>query len=681
MSAAADESDWRTLPSVRLGPDRTVDGIAASTSSRFPYQEEAVARLAAWYASPERAGVLCLPTGAGKTRTAVDFIVEHVLDREVRVLWLTHRAELMDQAIATFAARGHLAKRDFRVGRFGPKGKSRVADIVHVVVGSIAALVRADNLDQLWRRQGGFDLVVVDECHHAPARTWRALIEDVVGRRDDVKLLGLSATPTRNARRQAATLWKLFGDVLYEAPALDLIRGRYLARPELIPVRTERSYTATVEEARWYTEFDELPESLVNRIAGDETRNALAAQTFIDSPGRWGKTLMFAARRVQADSLVGRLRESGVRVCSVDGTMSRDARSEALSTFRSGRCDVLVNVQILTEGTDLPDVATVFLARPTRSQVLFQQMVGRGMRGPLVGGSAECRVVVLQDSIEGLVEKKLTHSYGWEAQEFARLGLTDAIDTGRADDDEGAAESASAVDEAEEDVGREEAITGFAEEVRELLHGAGIRATKSETTLAGWWELIPMTPAPLPRRYVMPYFHGDEGLRVWVEELASAIPRGAVTAPPPTPRWVTGALAAAFWYRARTLPAAPVLREIDAISNDLAGELARACVAWVHEPEFIAERREHEKRVRARVAAAERGELRERSRASRSVPNIGGDRPRRAGFSQELVAAWGEAELVFGRDWVLARASALGTREANKELEEAVRRRLRDRRR
>lgn len=83
----------------------------------------------------------------------------------------------------------------------------------------------------------------------------------------------------------------------------------------------------------------------------------------------------------------------------------------------------MVNVGLFTEGTDLPGVETVFIARPTLSKVLFRQMVGRGMRGPAVGGSPLCKIVMLHDEVHGLVKETLATSFTGERDALAALEI------------------------------------------------------------------------------------------------------------------------------------------------------------------------------------------------------------------------------------------------------------------
>jgi superfamily II DNA or RNA helicase len=420
---------WRTQLRYVFGPSLELpEGLNGPSVHLFDHQQRAIDALRAWWPTDGARGVLCLPTGAGKTRTVVSFLVGAVLPRR-RVLWLAHRIELLDQAISTFAAVSSRASAAFSVGRF-QAGAMKIIGPTDVVVASIPTLARRfrgelRTLERLWRQQQGFDVVVVDECHHSAARTWRGLIEWVLSTAPQTRILGLSATPTRSERREAALLWKLFGRVIHEEPVPPLIAAGILARPHIVVVPTDRTYQATPDERELFATFDELPPSLVKRIAEDSIRQNAVVRVWADRRTEWKSTLVFAATVAQAADLARRLGEAGARAEMVSGDTTESERRSATERFRRGDLDVLVNCGLFTEGTDLPGVSTVFLARPTRSRVLFQQMVGRAMRGPAVGGSPECNVVAFSDSVHGLLSGMLASTFANEQEALSALGLVE----------------------------------------------------------------------------------------------------------------------------------------------------------------------------------------------------------------------------------------------------------------
>lgn len=571
MRERRDEVHWTERPRLPVGPGRALPkGLEKNDYELFDYQERAVDALAKWFEGEQRAGVLCLPTGAGKTRTAVDFALKHAFDRKNQVLWLCHRNELMNQAIEVFASRSHLAPHPFSIGRFGATGETtRTKDFAGIFVAMIPSLQNENSFQQLWSRIQNVKLVIVDECHHGAARTWIKLIHRLREQNPELKILGLSATPRRGNDREQLIFWKLFEGVIYEERVLKLIEQRYLAKPELTPVRTDTRVQLSASEFKDYERFGELPESVINRIAADEARNELAVRTFLKSKEKWGQTLIFVARVEQARRMAARLNAENVNAAYVSGEDGYEERKRIFQDFKLGRIQVIVNVLVASEGTDLPGVETVFLVRPTRSQTLFQQMVGRGMRGPKVGGSDYCRIVSFQDEIVDMVENKLTHHFAgeaaesWEAAQLIELQLLEGVE-----EEEGERSKKRESDkerDGDESSEREE----LAQKIREKLIELGFDWDADRTELQGWWSLPLESRGVVGRRaYALPIFEGDEELNAQVERLAAAIIASSEESVPMiVANWVKPPLVRRFWRRANQIAIAPIYRTIESAAD------------------------------------------------------------------------------------------------------------------
>ncbi len=442
----------------------------------FDHQERGVEALRDWLSGPEKTGILCLPTGGGKTRTAVSFVLGDLVSHGARCLWLTHRIELIDQATATFVESAYDCERSFTVGEWSSyRHEARRAD---VLVASIPTLNwgRRKNLQRLTEAQGAFDLIVVDECHHGAAPSWKALLDHLLEQWPNARILGLSATPTRTAEEEQPLLARIFGRVLHEVGQLELIRSEVLAKPVLVPIDTHITYEMTTSERRAFVdETGELPQTLLTRIAEDEERNKLIVDALVTNGPAWGQTLVFAETIAQGGALTALLRESGVTVEEVYGHTASEARRAIVETVRSKDVRVVINCGVFTEGTDLPCVETVALARATRSRILFAQMVGRGMRGPKTGGSEECRVVSFYDSVTSALHESLTSSFTDENEMNLALGIIDdpaaKVAVSKPEDDEAAAK-----------------LTAAIENLRALFERHGLsEETARSMPLRGWW--------------------------------------------------------------------------------------------------------------------------------------------------------------------------------------------------
>ena len=359
-------------------------------------------------------GLLVMPTGAGKTFTTVRWLAENVLSRGMRVLWLAHRQELLEHAGAEFhrtagVVRG-VDKLRVRVVSGSHCATTQIDPADHVVVCSVSSLARRKDIrDRLLGDPNLF--VVIDEAHHAPAKSYRDIIRKLQEGKN-LRILGLTATPTRTIEGERSLLSALFGrNVLYSVPLRRLIETGMLSRPRLVRVSTDADLEAGVtdEDRAHLARFNDLSGEWLERIANLGSRNGVIIEHYLANRERYGKTLMFAVNVHHAALLAEELREHGVRADYVASYRPDETVGDPkvlIQALRDGELDVLVNVQIMTEGVDVPGVQSVFLTRPTQSEILFRQMVGRALRGPKSNGTAEAFLVAFED--------QWSHHPNWE---------------------------------------------------------------------------------------------------------------------------------------------------------------------------------------------------------------------------------------------------------------------------
>ncbi len=390
-----------------------------------PHQQTALGNLGRWYAGLPRSdagGILVLPTGGGKTFTAVRFLCDGPLSDGYKVLWLAHTHHLLEQAFASYAdslgqirePRAQLALRvvSGTPGHFPPRDIKPTDDVVIATLQTITNAHR-EKLAQLTsfiESAKGKLFIVFDEAHHSPAPSYRKLL--LALRELGAAVLGLTATPTYSDESKQGWLKKLFPQgIRAQARTADLIAQGILARPKFSRVRTE--IVPDFDEPdyqKWRGTDRDIPDEIVAKLAGSARRNALIARTYADNREKFGKTLIFTDRWFQCVAIVEALEQAGVRagamfshvdapIATVQGrrARTRDDNAKELARFRKGEIDVLVNVRMLTEGTDLPDAQTVFLTRQTTSRILLTQMVGRALRGPKFGGTENANIVSFVD--------------------------------------------------------------------------------------------------------------------------------------------------------------------------------------------------------------------------------------------------------------------------------------------
>jgi len=305
--------------------------------------------------------VVCLPTGAGKT-----VIFSHLARLAKRqVLVLAHREELLFQARDKIE---HALAGQAQVAI--EQADQRAGKDAKIVVCSIRSL-HEKRLEAL--KQGrDIGLVIYDECHHAAADDNRRVLRQLGAFHPEWTgtLLGFTATTMRGDKKG---LDDIFEEIVYTRTLPEMIEDGYL-----VPLAGYRIATATDLSGIEPTGQD-LPEEELAEAVDIEERNALVARS-IQELARDRRTIAFCVTVAHAKNLSKALRHLGVSSAYVHGAMPGDMRVKVLADFREGRFQVLTNVAVLTEGFDDPGVSCIAMARPTRSEGLYAQCVGRGTR-------------------------------------------------------------------------------------------------------------------------------------------------------------------------------------------------------------------------------------------------------------------------------------------------------------
>lgn len=378
----------------------------------YDFQKDAVRELNNYFNHEDgKCGVLVMPTGGGKTRTSIYFLLKYLVSKGYQVLWLAHRAMLLEQTSETFYKLSPLVNSEKEVMQqfkmvcisgehCGAYGMHKTEN---VMVGSVPSLChKTEYFKHVLKDKV---IVVVDEAHHTYAPSYRRIIDTVRKLRPDSKLLGLTATPVRIQEKATKALMKIFDDkIIYNIPMSDLIANKILADPIYIPIETNVDIEAiiNIDERAYIRKWGEMPQSLIEKVARTNKRNEAIVNEYLDNKEKYGKTIIFALNAIHCIALYEAFREKdpNLRVGYVYSL--RKDNNEIIERFRDSKkrkdgIDVLININILSEGSDIPDIQTVFLTRPTNSDVLLMQMVGRGMRGPNCDGTETVNIVDFND--------------------------------------------------------------------------------------------------------------------------------------------------------------------------------------------------------------------------------------------------------------------------------------------
>ena len=188
----------------------------------------------------------------------------------------------------------------------------------------------------------------------------------------------------------------------------ELINRQILAKPIFESFYTDQEYGNALGVDAWESiqHLDVLPDEVAQQMADSAARNKLIVEAYKAKQDEYGQTILFAVNVIHAIQLTSLFKKAGIKadfvVSSVRDaitgvTISREDNERKIDNYRNGKLQVLINVNILTEGVDLPKTKTVFLARPTVSTILMTQMVGRALRGTAAGGTASAYIVSFVD--------------------------------------------------------------------------------------------------------------------------------------------------------------------------------------------------------------------------------------------------------------------------------------------
>lgn len=332
-----------------------------------PYQREAITKLREALASGRYAGkpegpAIVLPTGTGKTEVFARFAAEWLDDHPgTRVLQLSHRTELVDQAHQKFSR----AAPNRSVGKVAAKHNQASR---HIVCASVQTLSGRGGQS---RREMIRDvsLVIADECHHAPSSSWMEVLAHYAER--GAAIIGVTATMVRSDKLALGKVWP---DVVYSKPISEAIAEGYLVQPRGVRVKIADLDLGKVKKSGGDFNVGALGTALSESLAPRAIAKAAKEHA-------WGRSsVLFAPTKEVARLCHEALLEEGFSSAVIYDGMPAAERARIMRDARAGLIDVVCNCMIATEGTDVPRWSCAIIVRPTQSVGLFVQMVGRVLR-------------------------------------------------------------------------------------------------------------------------------------------------------------------------------------------------------------------------------------------------------------------------------------------------------------
>lgn len=372
-----------------------------------------------------------MPTGTGKTKTAMHIVQEYWTNDEKNnglIIWIAHTTELLYQAMDTFqSVWSRLGPCAVTMYKFWesfefPNGVPDQGIVFGGIQKLISLLKKDPDLFEEIRKR--VCLIIVDEAHKAPATETHKVISELAKMFESESnrpLLGLTATPGRQTDfdkllflfedRKIDINLKLVDEYLddYEkSPSVihHLQRRRILSQfdREIIEIDSAvldltPSDIRTLERTLRKGDFGNIPPQILRKIGNSRDRNHKILERVVGLHQEGESTILFACTVAHAKLLSAMFNYHGVPSGCLLGETDSSLRRELIDRFKSGSLSVLVNVGVLTTGFDAPNIDCVFITKPVGSIILYSQMIGRGVRGPLMGGKKVCRLIDVVDNL------------------------------------------------------------------------------------------------------------------------------------------------------------------------------------------------------------------------------------------------------------------------------------------
>jgi len=368
--------------------------------------------------------IVTLPTGGGKTRVAVEAFIDWMQPRFAEgkyLIWIAQSEELCEQAIECIKQMwgsrefvSSLSIYRFFGSRNIPMEKLRGGAVVTSIQQLHNRIKSKDkSLEAILKDVGA---MIIDEAHKAVSSMYDSLLNKAIEICGDelFPICGLTATPGRAGLFSTEETNKLIGRFEaylvkpklggeYEKNPLQYFREhRFLAKANHIIFSSGREYTLTDDELNEQRHWDDhIPPGFLKRLAADKIRNYQIIRKLLELPNDTS-TLIYACTVQHAYFLSIILTMQGRKAGVISSNTPVTLRRALIHDFKERKFDFLCNFGVLTTGFDAPKTECIAICRPTTSEILYEQIIGRGLRGPEFGGTLECTIIDFADNIHRL---------------------------------------------------------------------------------------------------------------------------------------------------------------------------------------------------------------------------------------------------------------------------------------
>ena len=407
--------------------------VISPAYSLFPHQIDVMEKTNNYFSTEIKKVIMHMPTGAGKTRTAINLVCDYLKKNNKLVIWLAHTEELCQQADEEFSKGWSIiGNREINSYKLFRKYRHDIEKIEKgFVVMSLDYAYSLTKKDQkkFFKLARECKFVVMDEAHMSIAPSYKQVLDILVNNK--TCLLGLTATPGRASiiddeniklanyfSRQKATL-KVEG---YVSPVHYLQAKGYLAKVENIKLETSVDIKKIFSQSEINIQIKRLKNGLdlsndfIKKIASNEKRtNMIIEMAIKESKDLKNKIIIFAGSLETAENINTLINLEGINCALISGETDTNERRYNIDKFKddSSGLNIIVNYGVLTTGFDAPKANIAIIGRPTQSVTLYSQMVGRVMRGVKAGGKKTCKVITVKDPIYGFRDMSESFFY-WE---------------------------------------------------------------------------------------------------------------------------------------------------------------------------------------------------------------------------------------------------------------------------
>lgn len=388
-----------------------------------------------------------MPTGTGKTKTAMHTIINQFVfhhNNEGLIVWIAHTKELLDQAFETFCnVWHHLGQGTIKTYKLWDKfdvDKDELDNgFMFIGVQKLNSIMK-NNQELFSVITEKAHLVIVDEAHRASAKETKKTIDRLMAYAGCSKaLIGLTATPGRTVDSETGLFQAMFDNKIIDidtsilnqlnlskvefdntVPETDIIkyfqkRG-ILSKIKRTPLKYGKLSQDEISKLKIHMTdngYRDVTEAFLKAVAINKKRNAVIVNKLIDLNNMHIPTIVFACSVEHGKMLSAALTMQGIKNGHVFGDMDPVERRNVISQFKDVDNDlnILINYEVLTTGFDATNIQCVFITRPTNSVVLYSQMLGRGLRGPQMGGNEFCELIDIEDNLEKYTNESQAFDY------------------------------------------------------------------------------------------------------------------------------------------------------------------------------------------------------------------------------------------------------------------------------